>query len=207
MDEVRDEAGLAARKKALRAQMMAARERAHGEYGGKAGEALAALAAAALGEARGRTVSGFHSYGSEIDCLPLLAAMADAGWGTCLPVVVRPREPLVFRRWRPGEPTEPGRWDIPVPRADAETVDPDILLVPLLAFDRSGYRLGYGGGFYDRTLDRLRRLKPVLAVGIAYSAQEVEAVPRGDNDEPVDLVLTEKGPVRLARQEAPPAGS
>lgn len=189
---------LVERKQALRKEMAVVRERAHAALGGHAGDALVPLAGDLLEPGLGRVVSGFHAFASEIDCAALLAAMADAGWTTALPVVVAPRQPLVFRRWRPGEPTEAGRWAIPVPPADAPVVEPDVLLVPLLAFDRAGYRLGYGGGFYDRTLERLRGLKPVLAVGVAYSAQEVEQVPRGPEDQPLDRMLTEAGLVALA---------
>ena len=87
--------------------------------------------------------------------------------------------PLNFRAWTPGEPTVPGRFGIPVPPDTAGRVLPDVLLVPMLAFDRARVRLGYGGGFYDRTLACCGRLKPIVAVGIAYAAQEVAAVPRG----------------------------
>jgi 5-formyltetrahydrofolate cyclo-ligase len=79
-------------------------------------------------------------------------------------------------------------------------VDPDILLVPLLAYDLAGYRLGYGGGFYDRSLEKLRAMKPVIAIGAAYSAQQVDAVIRGDHDQPLDWILTEKGPIKPGRQ-------
>ena len=91
----------------------------------------------------------------------------------------------------------PGMWDIPVPAETAPEVLPDVLLVPMLAFDAQGYRLGYGGGFYDRTLEKLRALKPVVAIGVAYAAQEVTEVPHGDHDQPLDLIMTEKGPFTM----------
>jgi 5-formyltetrahydrofolate cyclo-ligase len=87
----------------------------------------------------------------------------------------------------------PGIWNIPVPPETSPEVLPDVLLVPMLAFDRRGYRLGYGGGFYDRTLVKLRALKPVLAVGVAYAAQEVAEVLRAPYDQPLDYVMTEAG--------------
>ena len=86
----------------------------------------------------------------------------------------------------------PGAWDIPVPTVDAAEVFPDVLLVPMLAFDRRGFRLGYGGGFYDRTLEKLRRLKKVVAIGVAYHAQMVDEVPVGPHDAPLDYVMTEQ---------------
>ncbi|MGD9740973.1 MAG: 5-formyltetrahydrofolate cyclo-ligase, partial [Bauldia sp.] len=126
-----------------------------------------------------------------------IARLAGEGWTTAMPVIEGPRRPLAFRAWKPGEPTVAGVWDIPRPTEDAALLDPDVLIVPLLAFDAEGYRLGYGGGFYDRTLAKLRAMKPVVAVGVAYSAQEMAQAPRGEHDQPVDWVLTEKGPRRL----------
>ncbi len=138
------------------------------------------------------TVSGFFPYKSEIDTRPLLGRLAGEGWMTCLPIVIAKGEPLEFRRWLPGEPTVRGVWDIPRPPDTSPLVEPDVLLVPLMAFDRKGYRLGYGGGFYDRTLALLRNRKPVVAIGVAYAAQEVDRVPHDDHDQPMDYVMTEK---------------
>ena len=140
-----------------------------------------------------KVVSAFFPYKSEIDTRPLLGKLAGEGWTTCLPIVLALGEPLMFRRWMPGEPTVPGVWDIPRPSDDAPEVEPDVLLVPLMAFDKQGYRLGYGGGFYDRTLEKLRAKKPVVAIGVAYAAQETEAVPRDAHDQPLDYVMTERG--------------
>lgn len=138
-------------------------------------------------------VSAFFPYQSEIDTRPLLGKLAGEGWTTCLPIVIAQGKPLVFRRWAPGEPTVPGIWNIPRPTEEAEIVEPDVLMVPMLAFDRKGYRLGYGGGFYDRTLEMLRKKKPIVAIGVAYGAQEVASVPHGPHDQPLDFVMTEKG--------------
>ena len=109
-----------------------------------------------------------------------------------MPVVMGEGLPLIFRAWNPGEPTVPGIWNIPVPPESAPELLPDVLLVPMLAFDIAGYRLGYGGGFYDRTLVKLRALKPVTAVGVAYADQQVDAVPRAGYDQPLDYVMTER---------------
>ena len=141
-------------------------------------------------------VSGFHPYGSEIDCRALMHRLAGEGWTTCLPVVTGPAKPLIFREWGRDEPLEDGAWDIPVPTEDAAEVEPEVLLVPLLAFDGAGYRLGYGGGFYDRTLELARSERGIVAIGVAFSGQKVKAVPHGDLDEPLDWMLTEVGPVR-----------
>jgi 5-formyltetrahydrofolate cyclo-ligase len=139
-----------------------------------------------------RVVSGFFPYKSEIDVRPLMGKLAGDGWTTCLPVVIGKDEPLLFRRWLPGEPTQPGVWDIPCPPVDAPDVVPQVLLVPMMAFDRRGFRLGYGGGFYDRTLAQLRARRAVLAIGVAYAAQQVDSVPHDSHDQPLDYIMTEK---------------
>ena len=137
-------------------------------------------------------VSGFIPYKSEITTVPMLNRLHRDGWQTCLPIVIAQEEPLVFRAWAPGDPLVPGAWDIPVPVDSAPEVLPDVLLVPMLAFDRKGFRLGYGGGFYDRTLEKLRELKKVVAIGVAYHAQMVGEVPVGIHDAPLDYVMTEQ---------------
>ncbi|MCA3561220.1 MAG: 5-formyltetrahydrofolate cyclo-ligase [Aestuariivirga sp.] len=143
-------------------------------------------------------VSGFIPYKSEITTVPLLNRLRRDGWRSCLPVVVAAEQPLIFREWTPGGPLAPGAWDIPAPLDSAPEVMPDVLLVPMLAFDRRGFRLGYGGGFYDRTLEKLRALKKVVAVGVAYQAQMVEEAPAGLHDAPLDYVMTEQETFRCA---------
>lgn len=164
----------------------------------EAHELLKEVAGAALAE-RGLpetlapgVVSGFIPYKSEITTIPLMNRLRREGWQTALPVVIAPEQPLVFRAWAPGEPLVPGVWDIPIPPETAPEVLPDVLLVPMLAFDRRGYRLGYGGGFYDRTLAKLRAVKPVTAIGVAYHAQIVDEVVRDAFDAPLDYVMTEQ---------------
>jgi len=184
------------RKKLARKAAGEARKAAHQQLKGHATQALVSQGLGFAGELTGKTVSGFIPYLSEIDTRPLLSALSKNGLTTCVPVVIENGTPLEFRTWVPGEPTVPGRWGIPVPPEGSQVVDPDILLVPMLAYDASGYRLGYGGGFYDRTLEKLRAMKPVIAIGVAYSAQQVDTVVRGVHDQPLDWVLTEKGPFR-----------
>jgi 5-formyltetrahydrofolate cyclo-ligase len=137
-------------------------------------------------------VSGFIPYKSEISTIPLMNRLRREGWQTALPVVIAPEQPLAFRAWTPGGTLVPGVWDIPIPPESAPEVLPDVLLVPMLAFDRKGYRLGYGGGFYDRTLEKLRALKQVVAIGVAYHVQMVDEVPAGRHDAPLDFVMTER---------------
>ncbi len=184
------------KKKRARKAAGEVRKAAHEQLQHCAGQALADRGLCFAGELSGRTVSGYIPYLSEIDTRPLLIALGAKGLATCVPVVIEDDAPLEFRVWAPGEPTTAGRWGIAVPLDVSPVVDPDILLVPMLAYDASGYRLGYGGGFYDRTLEKLRAMKPVTAIGVAYSAQRVDTVVRGDHDQPLDWVLTEKGPFR-----------
>jgi 5-formyltetrahydrofolate cyclo-ligase len=140
----------------------------------------------------GVIVSGFIPLKSEIDLRPLMRKLADQGAKLALPVVVARGEPLVMRAWSFGEPLEGGGWGISEPPKHAPEVLPDILLVPLLAFDRSGNRIGYGAGYYDMTIAALRAKKNVTAIGTAFAAQEVAQVPTTLRDAPLDLVMTEK---------------
>jgi 5-formyltetrahydrofolate cyclo-ligase len=157
-----------------------------------AGAALAARGLPIARKSPHDIISAFHSFGSEISTFELFDRLVADGWTTALPVVVAKNTPLVFRQWVPGDALVLGRWDIKVPPESAPEVLPDVLLVPLLAFDRQGYRLGYGGGFYDRTLEKLRGLKPVTAIGIAYAGQEVDDVPRDAYDQRLDWIMTEQ---------------
>ncbi|WP_395667027.1 5-formyltetrahydrofolate cyclo-ligase [Methylocella sp.] len=137
-------------------------------------------------------VSAYFALPDEASTLPLMERLAAMGRATALPVTGKRGTPLVFRLWRPGDPLAPGRMGIFEPAPAAEPVDPDFLFVPLAAFDRSGNRLGYGAGFYDLTLARLRAKRPTLAVGVAYASQEADRIPAEPHDEKLDLVLTEK---------------
>jgi 5-formyltetrahydrofolate cyclo-ligase len=147
--------------------------------------------------ARGAVVSGFMPLKNEIDPLPLMRKLAGQGARLALPAVIGRNTPLAMRAWDFGEPLAVGNWGIREPRPDAIAVDPAILLVPLLAFDRTGHRLGYGAGYYDLTLTQLRARKPIVAVGIAFAAQEVPAVPTTARDARLDLVLTEREVIDL----------
>lgn len=141
-------------------------------------------------------VSGFLPIGSELDLRPMLARLSVEGHLIVLPCVVGNDQPLVFRQWVVGDPLVKESFGTVAPADSAPEHAPDILLVPMLAFDRQGYRLGYGGGFYDRSLEKLRAQKKVMAVGVAYAAQEVTAVPHDALDQPLDLIVTEEGVIR-----------
>jgi 5-formyltetrahydrofolate cyclo-ligase len=147
-------------------------------------------------------VSGFWPIGSEIDLAPLLRALAARGHTVALPVVAGPDRPLVFRAWREGDEMAEGPYGIREPLEGAPEVTPQVLLVPLLAFDRTGYRLGYGGGYYDRSLAGLRARGNVIAIGAAWAAQEVPAVPHDEHDQPLDWMLTERECFHIAGDRA-----
>jgi 5-formyltetrahydrofolate cyclo-ligase len=140
----------------------------------------------------GSCVSGYSPLKSEISPVPLMRRVMGAGATLALPVVVGRGHSLIMRAWAFGEPLGSGQWGIREPKPEAPEAFPDILIVPLVAFDRAGYRLGYGAGYYDMTIARLRAMKPVVAIGIAFAAQEVAAVPKTPRDEKLDLVLTER---------------
>ena len=145
----------------------------------------------------GAIVAGFMPMRSEINPLPLMRKLAAAGARLALPVVAGRGKPLIMRSYAFGQPLNEGVWGIREPKPDAPEVDPDILIVPLAAFDRRGNRIGYGAGYYDMTINRLRSRKPVTAVGIAYAAQQVPEVPTTPRDERLDLVLTEREVIDL----------
>ena len=145
----------------------------------------------------GTIVSGFSPLKTEINPIPLMRKLAAAGAQLTLPVVAGKGKPLIMRAWSFGEPLNSGVWGIREPTADAAEVAPDILLVPLLAFDRRGHRVGYGAGYYDMTIAKFRAVKPIIAVGIAYAAQEIPAVPVTERDARLDLVLTEREAIDL----------
>ncbi len=159
---------------------------------------LASQSFPAAAEADFHILSAFIPFRSEIDTRPLMVRLAGDGWTTCLPIIKGAGEPLIFRKWLPGEPLERGAMDIERPADSAPEVEPDVLIVPLLAFDRQGYRLGYGGGFYDRTLARLRAKKKIIAIGVAYAAQEAESVPHTAHDQPLDYIITERSVLKCA---------
>jgi len=137
-------------------------------------------------------VSGFWPMAEELDIRPLMIELHNQGCQLALPVVVAKRQPLVFRAWRPGDPLEAGVFGTLHPSPKREVVEPDALIVPLLACDEDGWRLGYGGGFYDRTLEALRAKKIVTAVGVGFNAQLLPEVPHGPSDQRLDWLLTDK---------------
>jgi 5-formyltetrahydrofolate cyclo-ligase len=145
-------------------------------------------------------VSAYWPLADELDPRPLFVELHRRGHPIGLPVILGKRQPLLFRRWTPDVVLVRGAFRVMTPPAEAPEVVPRLLLVPLLAFDRAGYRLGYGGGFYDRTIATLRAEQDILAVGVALAAQEVAQVPRDDTDEPLDWIVTEREAINVSRQ-------
>jgi 5-formyltetrahydrofolate cyclo-ligase len=184
-------------KRALRVRIKAWRAGLGADVQARAAEAVARQRLGFLQpKAKGGVVSGFAPLADEFRVWPLLRRLAAEGFRLALPVMQGKGKPLLFRAWSPGDAMDSGVWGIAEPKADKPALEPDILLVPLLAFDRRGCRLGYGGGFYDRTLEALRTRKAVVAVGLAHDEQEVDAVPHLDYDQRLDWVLTPSGPIR-----------
>ena len=185
-------------KKAARSEALALRARTTADDAEAFARRLARIGPE-LARAQGaKCVSAFASIGDEIATGPLLAALAEAGLVVGLPITGRIGTPLTFRRWTPQTRMVEGRMNIPEPPPEAEIVEPDVLFVPLAAFDRRGHRIGYGAGFYDRTLAALRARKAIVAIGIAYAAQEVLFVPNDEHDQPLDMIVTEKDTILTA---------
>jgi 5-formyltetrahydrofolate cyclo-ligase len=177
-------------KAELRATALAARDALRSEQRAAAARAIAARGLP-VEIARGVIVSGYSPIRSEIDPVPLMRALGVQGARLALPAVLARGKSLAFRAWSPGDRLVLGPLGILEPSPAATEVIPDIMLVPLAAFDRLGHRIGYGAGHYDFTLAHLRRVKPIAAVGLAFAAQEIDAVPALQHDERLDFVLTE----------------
>lgn len=185
-------------KAALRTRIYARRRISHAADVAANGEASRAAMdhfLAARLHTGAAVISGFRPIRTEIDVTPLMLALHAAGHRLCVPVIQRKGLPLKFREWHPeGEMTE-GAFGALVP-ASGDWLDPQLLIAPLLAFDAQGWRLGYGGGFYDRSLEGLRAQRRTLAVGFAYSNQQVDDVPREPTDQRLDAIVTEQGLIR-----------
>ena len=189
-------------KSEIRAVAAERRLRAHAAAPA-AGEQLAKVFLRGLVPGPGATVAGYWPFRSEIDPRALMARLRRLGRRIALPVAP-PRGadmPLTFRLWEEGRPLRAGHFPVQEPADDSEAVDPDLVLVPLLAFDRTGSRLGYGEGHYDRTLEALKARSPVLAVGLAYAAQEFECVPADPHDQKLDAIATEAAYIRVRKDD------
>ncbi len=183
---------LAQIKAAARAAAFARRKAAHDPARSAAG---ADRLLAELRPHAGRVLSGYMPIRTEISPLPAMTDMARHG-PVCVPVIQGPDLPLLFRQWTPEAVMIDGPFGAKIP-AEGAALEPEILIVPLVAFDRQGQRLGYGGGFYDRTLERLRAKRPTMAIGFAYGGQQADALPIEPTDQPLDMIVTEAGVLRF----------
>lgn len=182
---------LAAWRKAARDRLIAARLDIPSSEREILGERIAARLEQEIGDPAGLVVSAYWPFRGEPDLKPLLAHLASAGARTALPVVVRKAHPLVFREWKSGDRIERGVWNIPIP-ADGEQVVPDVVIAPVVGFDPACYRLGYGGGFFDRTLAAMLPHRPRV-FGVGYTGQAMPTICPQAYDIPMDAVVTEAG--------------
>lgn len=178
-------------KAALRREALAARAALGDSYRASASQKLAGTALPALAPSTPLVIAGYWPIRDELDCRPLLERLRAAGHQIALPVVAGRGEPLQFRLWIEGAALVPAGFGTMAPAEGAPPVVPDLVLMPLLGFDDHGTRLGYGGGYYDRTLAALPR--PVRRVGLAFATQQLDTIPRGRHDIPLDAVITENG--------------
>lgn len=185
-------------KTALRARLRTLRKRLAAETPGAAERAAARLPLDRLPGVR--SFSGYMAQGSEIDPSPLMRRLIDTGATAALPIAVARDAALEFRLWDTRSPLERDAFGILAPPAWADTVEPDLVIAPLLAFDRRGGRLGQGAGHYDRTLANLRAAKPVFVLGLAFAGQEVDEIPMEPHDQRLDAILTETDFIAVARE-------
>lgn len=183
----------ASMKLKLRQDALRRRGAAHGRHKADAGAIVRGLGLELIGALPGGVVSGYFPIRDELDTVPLLTGLIDYGLQVALPAIVAKAAPLTFRAWRLGDALETKPFGLQEPLPSAPTLLPDILLVPLAAFDSAGYRIGYGGGYYDRTLELYRESRTVTAIGIAYDEQEVPAFPHEPHDQRLDFLITPTG--------------
>lgn len=179
--------GLEDQKAVARKRAFAARKLAHATDHGAGGGFLSEV----LAGYRGVPLAGYMPIRTEIDPLTAMAEAAAHG-PVGVPVIEAAGRPLWFSAWTPGCDMVDGPFGAKVPR-HVQRIEPEILIVPLVAFDGRGGRLGYGGGFYDRTLEQLRSRRRTLAIGFAYAAQQLDQLPLEETDQPLDLIVTERG--------------
>lgn len=156
-----------------------------------------ALLSSVLAGYRGVPTAGYFPIRTEIDPTPAMAEAAAHGI-VGVPVITAAAQPLLFSKWTPDCAMKEGPFGANIPAVD-DYFDPEVLIVPLVAFDRHGNRLGYGGGFYDRTLERLRGRRATLAIGFAYGMQEAEDLPLEPTDQPLDMIVTEAEIIEMSR--------
>ena len=185
----RERADLMHWRKAERERLIKERLAIPADVRGRYGEQIAAKLEKTIGDVAGLIISAYWPFRGEPDLRPLLKRVAARGGRTALPVVIARGKPLVFRAWVSGDPLERGVWNIPVPAGDAEVVVPDVVIAPVVGFDPACYRLGYGGGFFDRTLAAISNNPRIFGVGYCQAA--IATIYPQPHDIPMDLVVTE----------------
>ena len=183
-------------KQAMRRRLLAARKAHHAQHAAQAADALLAQLPH-LDISPTNRIALYLPMGSEINVLPLIERLHESGHPLCLPLCLADNQPVLFRAYAPGDRLQPDAMNIDAPIEAAEEIQPDIIMLPLLGFDRQGGRLGRGGGYYDRTLAAIRAQRPVRACGIAYDMQMVDKCPVEPHDQTLDAVLTDKAAYRF----------
>ncbi|MEE2995636.1 MAG: 5-formyltetrahydrofolate cyclo-ligase [Pseudomonadota bacterium] len=187
-------------KSALRVELRRRRSKAHSIRGPAAATALASRFLTHFGETiMGDIVAGYWPMKDEIDIRPVLNELANCSATAALPLVMGREEPLTFRQWSPGDRLLRGDFGVSQPNFCSPVVVPDIVIVPMLGFDASGNRLGYGEGYYDRTLGKIRGKHGILTVGVAYDEQECEKIPVEVKDVPLDTIMTDRRTITPAK--------
>jgi 5-formyltetrahydrofolate cyclo-ligase len=180
-------------KNTLRARALGARKAIAREQAEMAAQALAVNLFKTI-PANAVVVAGYIAIHHEISVALAMNALSARAHTLCLPVVTATGQALIFRKWKPGDPLEKGAYGIDVPLASAEEVLPDVVIVPLAAFDLAGHRLGYGAGYYDKTIAKMRaQKKDILLIGAAYAQQQIPYIPIDEHDRKLDAIATEKG--------------
>ena len=190
-------ASLTSEKAVLRLRMRELRRQLASDAPDAAERVAALLHAEFLG--RWRAIGGYQPQGAEIDPRPLMRRFAEAGAHIALPAAPDSNGPLTFRAYSTGDVLVPDAWGVPSPPDAAAIITPDLVIAPLLAFDRRGGRMGQGGGHYDRTLAALRARSPVFVLGLGYAGQEVAEVPHQAHDQRLDAILTEKAYIEVRK--------
>lgn len=180
-------------KQLFRKTALAARKQAFNAYGPELAAAISALLDE-IGPITGQVIAGYMPMRSEISPLSAMAALAEQN-RICVPVIEAKATPLRFREWSPDAEMSAGEFGAMIP-VTGPWLTPDIVIVPLVGFDKSGNRLGYGGGFYDRTLEKLRGQRPLRAIGFAFAAQQLVPLTPEPSDQPLDAIVTETGVIR-----------
>ena len=182
------------KKKTLRLKYQKIRDNIFCESGDKASIKLSKLHSVVIDSFNFHNVAGYWPIRSEMNCLPLMEKLYKKGFNLCLPITPKLGNPLLFRSWNLSNSLTKGKYNIMEPRQSSKLVKPDLLLIPLLAYDLSGNRLGYGGGYYDRTLEFLRSINSrTIAIGLGFKGQQCRKLPRDFYDSKLDAIFNEDG--------------